>query len=92
MMKKSEFFWIKTCMICKKGAKVKEVHYQFGNISVKLVDTSSNTERKKRLEKPLKDFFKEAERQRNEKKIKTKDTSDYRSSHVSMRDDLSVGR
>ena len=68
------------------------VEYKFNNITVKLVDTSSNTERKKRLEKPLKDFFKEVERQRNEKKIKTEDTSDYRSSHVSMRDDLSVGR
>lgn len=52
---------------------MKEVHYQFNNISVKLVDTSSNTERKKRLEKPLKDFFKEVERIKSEKSIKTKD-------------------
>ena len=47
-----------------------EKYYQFNNVSVKLVDTSSNTERNKRLEKPLKNFFREAERERYEKKTK----------------------
>ena len=56
-------------MICKKGEKV-ERYYQFENVSVKLVDTSSNTERKEKLVKPLQRFFKEVERERNEKKVK----------------------
>ena len=47
-----------------------EKYYQFNNVSVKLVDTSSNTERNKRLEKPLKNFFREVERERHEKKTK----------------------
>ena len=44
--------------------------YQHKNVVVKLVDTSSNTERNQRLEEPLKRFFKEVEREKNEKSTK----------------------
>lgn len=46
------------------------MEYQFGNVTVTLIDTSSNTERKKKLEKPLQDFFRAVEREKHEKKTK----------------------
>ena len=48
-----------------------KMEYRFDNVIVKLVDTSSNNERKKKLEKPLQDFFRAVEKEKHEKKVKT---------------------
>lgn len=44
--------------------------FNFNNIAIRLIDTSSNTERNQRLEEPLKRFFKEIEREKHETKNK----------------------
>ena len=41
--------------------------YQFENVEVTLIDTSSNNERKKKLEKPLQDFFKQVLKEKESK-------------------------
>ena len=40
------------------------MEFNFNNVAIRLIDTSSNTERNQRLEEPLKRFFKEIERER----------------------------
>lgn len=44
--------------------------YQFGSVTVKVIDKSSHEDRKQRLIKPLSNFFKEVEREKHEKKTK----------------------
>lgn len=45
--------------------KEKEMYYQFENVSVKLIDASSNADRKQRLEKPLKNFYEDVLKERH---------------------------
>lgn len=60
-----------------------KVHYQSENVTITLVDTSSNTERNQRLEEPLKRFFKEVEREKNEKSTKKGNPNRTRASSYS---------
>lgn len=50
---------------------MKEVTYQWGNVTVKLIDKSSHEKRKQDLKRPLADFFRKTERERYEKSVAT---------------------
>lgn len=62
---------------------MQEIKFVFDNVTVTLIDKSSNNERSQRLVKPLQDFYKAVEREKHEKGIEEKRSNKNRSNHAS---------